>query len=69
MPRPFLTAAWRHLLMLNYRVSPDFLRSHVPVGVELDEWQGRTYVSVVGFLFLDTRLRGVRVPCHRHFEK
>jgi uncharacterized protein YqjF (DUF2071 family) len=35
--------------------------------VELDAWGGRTLVSVVGFLFSDTRVLGVPVPWHRHF--
>ena len=51
---PFLTAEWRCLAMLNYEAPPDLLRPHVPEGTTLDSWQGRTYVSVVGFLFRDT---------------
>lgn len=68
-PRPFLTAEWRSLAMLNYRVDPALLRPHVPAGTVLDGWQGATLVSVVGFLFRDTRLLGVPVPFHRHFEE
>jgi len=41
----------------------------VPAGTELDLWQGEALVSVVGFLFRDTRLLGVPVPFHRHFEE
>lgn len=67
--RPFLTAEWRQLAMLNYRVAPELLLPHVPAGTELDDWEGATYLSVVGFLFRDTRLRGVPVPFHRHFEE
>jgi uncharacterized protein YqjF (DUF2071 family) len=66
-PRPFLTAEWRQLAMLNYRVAPELLMPHVPAGTELDRWRGATYLSVVGFLFRDTRLLGVPVPFHRHF--
>ena len=67
--RPFLTAQWRHLAILNYLVEPSLLGGLVPRGTELDAWQGRTYVSVVGFLFLNTRILGVPVPFHRHFEE
>jgi uncharacterized protein YqjF (DUF2071 family) len=41
----------------------------VPAGTELDLWQGRVLVSMVGFLFLDTRVRGIPVPFHRNFEE
>ena len=68
-PRAFLTARWQHLAMLNYRVDPDLLRPHIPAGTELDYWGGGAYLSVVGFLFRDTRLLGVPVPFHRHFEE
>jgi uncharacterized protein YqjF (DUF2071 family) len=66
---PFLTATWRHLAMLNYEIDPRALLPLVPAGTELDDWQGRTYVSVVGFLFLDTRILGVGIPLHRDFEE
>lgn len=55
--------------MLNYEVDPKVLRSLVPAGTELDQWQGRTFVSVVGFLFLNTRVFGVAIPWHRDFEE
>ncbi|MCS6845158.1 MAG: DUF2071 domain-containing protein [Caldilineales bacterium] len=69
-PQPaFLTASWRYLLMLNYPVDPAALRPFTPPGVELDLWRGEALVSLVGFLFLDTRLRGVAIPWHRDFEE
>ena len=61
-PRPFLTARWRYLAMLNYEVPPEVLAPLVPAGTELDSWQGKTFVSIVGFLFLDTRVLGDRDP-------
>ncbi|MEX2501780.1 MAG: DUF2071 domain-containing protein [Trueperaceae bacterium] len=67
--RPFLSADWRHLLMLNYAVDPDLLRPFVPRGTELDAWGGTCYVSVVGFLMRGTRVLGVPVPFHRDFEE
>jgi hypothetical protein len=55
--------------MLNYEVSPTLLEPLVPAGVELDRWSGQLYVSVVGFLFRDTRVAGVPIPGHRTFEE
>jgi uncharacterized protein YqjF (DUF2071 family) len=55
--------------MLNYRVPPELLQRFVPDGTELDLWEGAAYVSVVGFLFRDTRLLGLAIPFHRTFEE
>ena len=65
--RTFLTAAWRDLALLNYEIEPDVLRPYVPKGTVLDLWDGRCFVSVVGFRFLKTRLLGVPVPFHSNF--
>ena len=55
--------------MINFAVDPSILAPFVPNGTELDSWQGITFVSLVGFLFADTRLLGVPVPQHRTFEE
>jgi len=68
-PGVFLTAEWRNLLMVNFAVDRSVLEPLVPAGTELDLWQGRTYVSVVGFRFLNTRVRGIPVPFHRNFDE
>ncbi len=65
----FLTAEWRHLLMLNYEIDPSALRPLAPPGTEIDTWNGRTFLSVVGFLFQNTRVLGLPVPFHRNFEE
>lgn len=69
MAGTFLTAEWRHLAMLNYEVDPDVLRPLVPDGTELDSWSGKTVVSIVGFLFLRTKVLGVGIPFHRDFAE
>src|SRR5438105_507536 len=66
---PFLTAEWRHLAMLNFEVDPALLHPLVPAGTELDDFGGRTFVSLVGFLFLATRVFGIRIPRHADFEE
>lgn len=67
--RPFLTAEWRFLAMLNWEVERPLLQPLVPAGTELDDWNGRLYASVVGFLFRNTRVLGVAVPFHADFEE
>jgi uncharacterized protein len=67
--RVFLTAQWRALAMLNWKVPAEVLKPYVPRGTQLDFHQGETYVSIVGFMFLDTRLLGVPIPFHRTFAE
>ena len=69
MSAPFLTAEWRRLVLLNYRIEPDILKPFVPAHTELDIWNDTSYVSLVGFMFLNTRLKGVKIPWHVHFEE
>ena len=69
MAAPFLTAEWRHVAILNYCAEPSALAALVPRGTEIDQWHGRTYLSLVGFRFLDTKVRGVPIPFHRNFEE
>lgn len=66
----FLSAEWRDLLMLNYEADSALLRPHVPRGTKLDSFAGTTYVSLVGFRFLRTRLFGLLpVPFHTDFDE
>src|SRR5438309_7442069 len=55
--------------MLNYTVDPRLLAPLVPLGTEIDFENGEPFLSVVGFLFLDTRLLGLPIPLHRDFEE
>ncbi len=55
--------------MLNYEVDPAILEPYLPRGLELDSWNGKHYVSLVGFMFLDARLLGVRIPFHGGFPE
>lgn len=65
----FLKAKWLNLLMLNYEVDPVILQPYLPAYTELDLWRGRALVSMVGFLFNDTRVLGVKWPLHTNFEE
>jgi len=65
----FLTAEWRYLVMLNYAVDREVLQPLVPHGTELDWFHDRTFLSVVGFRFMQTRICGVLVPLHTDFEE
>jgi len=69
MASTFLTAEWRKLIMANYAVDEELLVPYLPPGTEWDRYQGLCYVSLVGFLFQNTRLKSVPIPFHRTFEE
>ncbi len=69
MPNVFLTAQWRKLLMANYAVDPSLLQPYLPAHTELDYWNGTCYVSLVGFMFMNTKVVGFQVPWHANFEE
>ena len=55
--------------MLNFVADPKLLEPLLPCGTELDFHEGQTFLSVVGFLFLDTRVLSLPIPLHRDFEE
>ncbi len=65
----FLKAEWRKLVMINYEVNPEVLKDYLPFKTELDLWQGKCYVSLVGFMFLNTQVKGCKLPGHINFEE
>ncbi len=65
----FLTAEWKNIILLNYAFDPSLLAPFVPRGTELDGFEGKTWLSLVGFEFNRTRVFGVPVPFHQAFEE
>lgn len=55
--------------MANYEIAPSVLASRVPAGTELDLHDGRCFVSLVGFMFRNTRVLGAPIPFHVNFEE
>jgi len=68
-PKVFLTAEWRKLALAQYAVDKEILSKYLPPNTELDDWQGKYYVSLVGFMFLDVKLLGFNIPFHTNFEE
>ncbi len=69
IPANFLTARWEYLAMFNYEVDPAVLQKHLPPFTEIDYFNGRALVSVVGFLFNQTRVLGIQWPGLTDFEE
>lgn len=69
MASTFLTAEWRKLILANYVVAEGSLQTYLPQGTEIERYDGCCYVSLVGFLFQNTRLKSIPIPFHRTFEE
>jgi uncharacterized protein len=69
MSKTFLTAEWRKLVLANYAIDPKILEKYLPSQTELDFYNGVCYVSLVGFMFLKTKLKGIPIPFHSNFEE
>ncbi len=65
----FLSASWEYLAMFNYEVDPSILKKHIPPHTEIDFFNGKALVSIVGFLFNNTKVLGVKWPFHINFEE
>lgn len=65
----FLRAEWRKFAIANYAIDKELLKEYIPYGTELDIWDGKCFVSLVGFMFVNTRLFGVKIPFHTNFEE
>lgn len=65
----FLSAHWENLVMANYAVNPGLLQRYLPNGVELDDYNNTTYVSLVGFMFKRTSIFNIPIPVLGSFEE
>src|SRR4051794_21220834 len=65
----FLSARWENLIMANYEVEPHLLLPYIPKGVELDFYNNKTFVSLVGFMFKQTSLFKIPIPFLGTFEE
>ena len=67
--RPLLTADWRNLLLINFHVPTDLIQRLAPPGTEPDTYEGKSYLSIVGFRFDKVRLFGLPIPGHTNFPE
>jgi len=69
MTKTFLQAEWRKLAMANYAVDAKILAKYLPAKTEIDLWNDICYVSLVGFMFKNTKVKGFKIPFHTNFEE
>jgi len=69
MKNTFLSAEWRKLILVNYSIDQALLRPYLPFKTELDIWNDTCYASLVGFKFMNIKIKGIHVPLHTTFEE
>lgn len=67
--KTFMTARWENLIMANYTIDAAKLVDYLPYGLEIDLYEGKAYVSLVGFLFKNSRIFGIPIPLLGTFEE
>lgn len=65
----FLTAKWTNLALINYEIDAKLLEKYIPAGTELDFYNDKCYLSLVGFIFDNVKLFGLPIPFHTKFEE
>jgi uncharacterized protein YqjF (DUF2071 family) len=65
----FLKAYWKNLILINYSIDPEILQPYIPNGTTLDLHNGKCYISLVGFMFKNTRVLGLKLKNHVNFEE
>lgn len=65
----FMKAEWNDLLFINYEINPAVLEKYIPKGTEIDLFNNKCYISVIGFMFEDVKVMGMKIPYHINFEE
>lgn len=65
----FLSAKWHNLILVNYSINPSLLKTYLPKHTELDFFNNECYISLIGFVFKDTKVLGIKFPYHVNFEE
>lgn len=65
----FLKADWENIIMVNYEIDPKLLQDYLPSGVEIDLFENKCYISLVGFMFKNTKIFNVPIPKLGTFEE
>ena len=55
--------------MANYETDPEIIRPFLTFKTEIDLWNNTCYLSLVGFMFLNTKVKGIRFPFLTNFEE
>src|SRR5688500_16510260 len=69
MPYKFLVADWTNLLVATFETKKELLQPYLPAHTKLDDWNGKYFISLVAFMFSNTKCCGIKSPFFRSFEE
>lgn len=55
--------------MANFSVDKKLIEPYLPNKTEIDIWNNLCYISLVGFMFVNTKIKGIKIPFHTNFEE
>jgi len=67
--RSLLTAGWTNLLVVTFEADKKLLREYIPYKTELNDWNGKYYMSLLGFMFSRPVIARIPTPIYRCFEE
>jgi uncharacterized protein YqjF (DUF2071 family) len=67
--KTLLTAYWTNLLTATFETDKSFLQKYLPAKTELNEWNGKYFMSIVAFMFEKPVIAGLPSPFYRSFEE
>lgn len=67
--KKFLTAAWTNLAVATYEADKNMLNEFLPCKTELNDWNGKYLLSIVGFMFSEPSILGIRTPFFLRFPE
>ena len=62
----FLSANWQNILILSWPVDAGLLQPYLPLGLEIDRFDGDAYISAVGLTVANSRVAGIPVGPRRY---
>jgi uncharacterized protein len=67
--KTLLTADWTDLLVATFEADKSLLQKYIPYKTELNDWNGKYYMSLLGFIFSRPVIAGIPSPFYRRFEE
>ncbi|WP_424494544.1 YqjF family protein [Salinimicrobium sp. GXAS 041] len=64
-----LTAEWKNLVFANYTVPPQLIEKYLPAHTKPDFYNGKCYLSLVGFQFKNVKVANLKIPFNNDFEE
>jgi uncharacterized protein YqjF (DUF2071 family) len=67
--KTLLAANWTNLVVATFETEEKLLKKYLPCKTEVNDWNGKYYMSLVGFMFSKPVIAGIPSPFYRSFEE